>query len=377
MNHASLSNVRPFCIGILGGGQLARMLSLAAYPLGIHTLCIDPKNEACAADVTKVIKAAYTDQTSLIHFAEAVDVLTYETENIPLATAQWLNRYKPVFPSTKTLAVTQDRLQEKMLFQALKIPTTCFAAVDSLEELYQAIESIGLPCVLKTRFSGYDGKGQCVIRTQNDITPAWQQLEMHTPLLVEECVFFDKEVSLLAVRGQEEVLFYALSENKHCNGILYLSTAPYQDSALQLLAEGYVKQLLDYFDYRGVLAVEFFLKNKTTLLANEIAPRVHNSGHWTIEGASTSQFENHIRAVAGLPLGSTRHQGFSAMFNCIGAEPDLNKILSIPDVHYHCYHKSPAKNRKLAHCTLSTTDWENYNTSFQAATAILKDNGAF
>lgn len=337
-------------IGILGAGQLARMLALAAYSLGITTLCLDPKGGTSANQVTEVITAEYTDKAQLDSFAQRVDLITYETENIPLQTAEFLSQHHTISPSSKALMAAQDRLQEKTLFQKLHIPTTRFISIDSLDDLEKSTRVLGFPCVLKTRMFGYDGKGQCVLRGSQDIDPAWQALGAQ-PLLLEEFVAFEKELSLVSVRGQEATLFYSLTQNEHDEGILRLSTAPYQDKVLQELAEAYSKEILDYLDYRGVLAIEFFCK-EGRLIANEMAPRVHNSGHWTIEGAATSQFENHIRAIAGFPLGSTQSLGYSAMFNCIGTEPNIKEILSVPDVHYHAYNKSPEKGRKLAHFTL-------------------------
>lgn len=357
-------------IGILGGGQLARMLTLAAYPLGMTTLCIDPKGGSSANQVTEVITADYTDQAQLQNFAQQVDFITYETENIPLQTAEFLSQHHTVFPSTQALATAQDRLQEKTLFQALNVPTPGFVAINSLDDLLKGVKVLGFPCVLKTRRFGYDGKGQRVLRKPQDIDLAWQALGLQ-PLLLEEFIAFEKELSLIAVRGQQELVFYSLTQNEHQEGILRLSTAPYQDKNLQQLAETYTKKLLEHLDYRGVFAIEFFCK-EGELIANEMAPRVHNSGHWTIEGASTSQFENHIRAITGLPLGNTQSRGYSAMFNCIGTEPDIKEILNIPDVHYHHYFKSPVEGRKLAHFTLSTPDLEKYDKALADLKKIIE-----
>ena len=358
-------------IGILGAGQLARMLTLAACPLGISTLCLDPKGGTSASEVTDVITAAFTDEKQLQNFAEQVDLITYETENIPLQTAQFLSQNRSVFPSSQALAVAQDRLQEKTLFRELNIPTTRFMAIDSLQDLRQGAETLGFPCILKTRFFGYDGKGQQILRESQDVAAAWQALGSH-PLLLEEFVPFTQEVSLISVRSQQDLCFYALTQNEHQAGILRVSTAPYQHEQLQQLAETYAKQLLEHLDYCGVLAIEFFCRDEQ-LIANEMAPRVHNSGHWTIEGASTSQFENHLRAITGLPLGSTQARGYNAMFNCIGSEPDIKKILTIPDVHYHHYAKTPAPGRKLAHFTLSTLELPLYEQRLAALKALLQE----
>ena len=363
-------------IGILGAGQLARMLTLAAYPLGITTVCLDPKSGTSASEVAPVITSEYTDKTTLQSFAEQVDIITFETENIPVEVIDFLGQYCPVFPSSNALAVAQDRLQEKTLFQKLNIPTTRFFPISSLEDLEKGVGILGFPCVLKTRFFGYDGKGQCILYTAQDVALAWEDLGSEL-LLLEEFVSFEKEFSLITVCGkkqkEKDLGFYNLTENTHSKGILYISTAPCYDvnNNLQNLAEGYAKKIIDYLSYIGVLAIEFFYSNGQ-LIANEMAPRVHNSGHWTIEGASTSQFENHVRAIAGLPLGSTQALGYSAMFNCISTEPDIREILSIPNTHYHCYKKSPIKGRKLAHFTLSTPNLIEYKKYFDE---IIKMRG--
>ena len=344
-------------IGILGGGQLARMLALAAYPLGLRTICLDPAIEASAADVTPVIRADYTDETALRDFAELVDVITVENENLPVDQLTWLNTLRPVAPNSDAIAYAQDRLLEKKLFQELNIPTTEFYMVDRFEDLQQACVTLGFPAVLKTRRFGYDGKGQYVIRTADDIAPAWESLKNHA-LILESWVKFDREVSLIAVRdAQNQIKFYPLVENIHQAGILHISRAPFVHAELFQLAQGYLRHLLEKLNYIGVLTVEFFACGET-LIANEMAPRVHNSGHWTIEGAVTSQFANHIRAVAGLPLGDTAARGYSAMLNCVGNEPDLAAVLEYPNAYYHRYNKTAKPQRKLAHITVNTSTIE-------------------
>ncbi len=354
-------------LGILGGGQLARMLALAAYPLGIRTICIDPNPQACAQEVTRVVTADFTDQVALQNFINSVDVVTYETENIPLACANEVAQYRPLYPSADILNIAQDRLHEKIFFNSLQIPTPAFAEINSEKELENAVSSIGFPCVLKTRRLGYDGKGQMILKKTADITPAWQSLQ-NSPLILESFVPFEYEVSLIAVRNQEgEIRFYPLVLNHHTQGILRYSEAPLNASLLQEKAENYLRLILEKLNYIGVLAVEFFYDGQQ-LLANEMAPRVHNSGHWTIEGAQTSQFENHLRAIFNLPLGGVQPIGQSFMLNCIGEMPPLASI-NLPGTHYHIYGKKPQPERKLGHITLVDLNSKDFN---EKKTALLK-----
>ncbi len=337
-------------VGIIGAGQLARMLSLAAYPLGIKTHCLSFTDENPAAHVTKVTQCNENDLDAIARFTEAVDVVTIETENIPLAFAKKIAEKKHLYPFVDVLAIAQDRLQEKQLFRSLNIQTADFYAIDSLEALTHATQQLGFPCVLKTRFYGYDGKGQTIINCEKDIQQAWQQLGNHQ-LILESFIPFEQEVSLIAARNVKgQIAFYPLTRNEHQNGILRISQAPYKHP-LADLAHAHVTQLLSQLNYVGVFTVEFFVHN-SQLIANECAPRVHNSGHWTIEGADTSQFEQHIRAVCDLPLGSTKARGFSLMHNCIGSMPLIEKILNIPGAHYHTYEKTPRVGRKVGHITL-------------------------
>jgi 5-(carboxyamino)imidazole ribonucleotide synthase len=249
------------------------------------------------------------------------------------------------------LAAGQDRLTEKQLFQALKIPTTRYRAVASMPEMEEAIHGIGYPAVLKTRRLGYDGRGQRVIYSPAELGSAFNALA-GAPLILEEFISFEREVSIIGVRNlQGETAFYPLAENTHRDGILRLSIAPYPDKRLQSLAQKYARRVMEHFAYAGVFTIEFFVK-KGKLIANETAPRVHNSGHWTIEGAVTGQFENHMRAILGLPLGDTWAVGYSAMVNFIGMMPPLEEVLQIPGAHYHDYGKEPRPGRKLGHATL-------------------------
>jgi 5-(carboxyamino)imidazole ribonucleotide synthase len=281
-------------------------------------------------------------------------VVTFDWENIPVESLEGLPGKARIAPPLRALAVAQDRLSEKRSFELLGIPTTRYAVVDSRASLEQAVEVIGLPGVLKTRRMGYDGKGQFVLRKPADLDPAWEALGK-APLLYENLVPFDAEVSLIAVRGLDgAVVFYPLNLNVHREGILRLTRAPYGNAALTRQAQRAARKLLEHFNYVGVLTIEFFVR-KGRLVANEMAPRVHNSGHWTIEGADTSQFENHVRAIAGLPLGSTRARGHSAMINLVGELPAREPLLREAGVHWHDYGKSARPGRKLGHLTVTET----------------------
>jgi 5-(carboxyamino)imidazole ribonucleotide synthase len=339
-------------IGIIGAGQLGRMLALAGYPLGLRFVFLDQSGDAPGAQVGRIIRGAFDDPVKLAELAKEVDVVTFDVENVPVNAVEPIAAAKPFLPPVKALGASQDRLHEKTLFRQLKIPTPPFMAVDSIEDLRAAVAQIGLPGVLKTRRLGYDGRGQFYLRKPADVDTAWQALGT-VPLIYEGFVNFTREVSIIGVRSTRgETLFYPLSANTHSEGILRYSVAPYRSASLQKQAETYMRKLLKHLDYAGVLTIEFFVQGGK-LIANEMAPRVHNSGHWTIEGAQTSQFENHVRAILGLPLGSTRPNGHSAMMNFIGSIPELGNILRVSGVHFHSYGKEPRPNRKLGHCTVN------------------------
>lgn len=342
-------------VGIVGGGQLARMLALAGYPLGLRFKILDPASDACAGQVAPLIQGDYHDEAKLASLAAWAEVVTFDFENVPATAARVLEGQVAVYPPAHALALAQDRLSEKTLFWELGIPTPNFTTVDSLEELHSAASRMEWPTVLKTRRLGYDGKGQRVLRTAQDITPAWQALG-NRPLILESFVPFEREVSILAVRDRNGVTaFYPLVENYHRDGILRLSRAPCQMPKLEQEGWDYARRLLKRLDYVGVLAIEFFVKDGR-LIANEMAPRVHNSGHWTIEGAETSQFENHLRAILGLPLGATAATGYAAMVNGIGDLPERAEVLTLPGAHYHAYDKAPRPGRKVGHITLRADD---------------------
>ncbi|MEA9896302.1 5-(carboxyamino)imidazole ribonucleotide synthase [Xanthomonas campestris pv. campestris] len=343
-------------VGILGGGQLARMLVLAGAPLGLRFAVFDPAADACAGQVGPLQVGAFDDAAALAAFAVQVDVLTFDFENVPAASAQQLATQVPVFPNPAALAIAQDRLSEKTLFRELGIPIPEFAAIDDRAGLDAALARIGAPCVLKTRRFGYDGKGQFRIKTLADADAAWDALGAQAAtvgLIVEAFVPFEREVSVVAVRGRDgEFRAWPLTENWHMDGVLSASLAPASvDAGLQEAAEAHARALAERLDYVGVFALELFVRDGT-LLANEMAPRVHNSGHWTIEGAETSQFENHVRAVLGLPLGSTAMRGHACMLNWLGAMPDAAAFLAVPGGHWHDYGKQARDGRKVGHATV-------------------------
>jgi 5-(carboxyamino)imidazole ribonucleotide synthase len=339
-------------IGIIGAGQLGRMLALAGYPLGLRFVFLDQSADAPGAQVAPIICGAFDDPQRLAELARDVDVVTFEFENVPVTALGPVAEAKPFHPPVPALAASQDRLDEKNLFRKLKIPTPGYAAVDSLADLQAAARKVGVPGVLKTRRLGYDGRGQFVVRSAADLETAWAELGS-VPLIYEAFVDFSREVSIIGARSTRgETVFYPLAANTHVDGILRHTIAPYRNARLQQQAQTYLRRVLRHFDYAGVLTIEFFVAGGR-LIANEMAPRVHNSGHWTIEGAETSQFENHVRAVLGLPLGSTRPIGHSAMVNFIGTIPAAGNILQVSGVHFHNYGKEPRPNRKLGHCTVT------------------------
>lgn len=361
-------------VGILGAGQLGRMLALAGYPLGLRFRLLDPAPGAPAGALAQHVVGDYGDPEALARFADGVELVTYEFENVPVGAARALAERVPVYPPPEALEAAQDRLVEKRFLHSLGIPTPPFAPVDDRAALEAAVAQIGLPAVLKTRRLGYDGKGQFVLRRPADVAPAWEALG-GAPLILEGYVPFARELSVLAARGRDSLTAcYPLVENTHRDGILRRSVAPAPGVTpeLQALAESYAARALEALGYVGVLAIELFEVDRrpatggepasssvvphSPLVANEMAPRVHNSGHLTIEGAETSQFENHLRAICGMPLGSTAPRGHCAMVNLIGALPDTRAILAVPGAHLHLYGKEPRPGRKLGHVTLRADD---------------------
>lgn len=357
-------------IAVLGGGQLARMLSLAGSPLGVSVIGIDPTVGVCAGQVTQVLQGEFTDSTMVDELAKNAQAVTIETENIPLDAAKYVASKYNFCPSLTALEVSQDRLLEKNFFQQLNINTPKFADITSLEDLQTAVMEIGLPSVLKTRRGGYDGKGQFVLKDIHDIETAWQELQGN-PLILEEFIEFDGEVSIISVRNASgEIAHYPLTKNTHVDGILRLSIAPYAAPELAAQAEAYANAILEKFNYVGVLAIEFFYKDQK-LIANEMAPRVHNSGHWTLNGSHTSQFENHLRALLDLPLGKTEAYGYCAMINCIGDVPELAKVSAIPFAHMHDYGKEPRAKRKVGHINVCVTEHAEYAATIQRVQELV------
>ncbi len=347
----------PPLVAVLGGGQLGRMLALAGIPLGLRFRFLDPNTDAAAGALGSLVVGELGDEAALARVSEDAAVVTYEWEGVPATGARFVEAARPVLPPPTALDVAQDRLREKELCRRVGIATPAFAAVDDRADLERAVQQLGLPAVLKTRRGGYDGKGQVVLREPGDVERALTKLGAD-PLILEAHIPFDRELSVLAVRGRDGATScWPLVENRHADGILRMSVAPAPTlpGKLQDAGEQIVGKLLDELAYTGVLAVELF-DVRGELLVNELAPRVHNSGHWTIEGAVTSQFENHLRAILGWPLGSTAAVGCSAMVNCIGALPDPDTVLAISGAHFHDYGKAPRPGRKVGHVTLTAND---------------------
>lgn len=340
-------------VGVLGGGQLGRMLAAAGHRLGVSTTVLDPAAAPCAAAVCGHVRGEFdADYPALYRLAQLSDVVTYEFENVPVESARWLAERVPVLPPPRALEVSQDRVTEKEFMNALGVPTPAFAPVDSRDDYDAAIKSLGLPAVLKTRRFGYDGKGQAVIRTPAAAAAAWDKLGGR-PLILEELVPFDRELSLISVRGKDgAVVTYPLVENVHVDGILHRSVAPADRTGEELFerAADFASRVLAELDYVGVLTVEWF-QDGPRLLANEIAPRVHNSGHWTLDAAVTSQFENHVRAILGLPLGSAAAVGHAALYNLVGRVPPLAELLADAAARVHVYGKPDRPGRKVGHVT--------------------------
>jgi 5-(carboxyamino)imidazole ribonucleotide synthase len=338
-------------IGVIGAGQLGRMLALAGYPLGLQFRFLDTAADSPGGQVAPIVTGAFDDPRCLDRLVAESDLVTYEFENVSVTALARIPASVPCHPSVEALRISQDRLYEKELFGRLGIATPPFRAVGTIAELQAAVAAIGLPAVLKTRRLGYDGRGQRYLRRVADVEPAFAALA-GVPLILEGFVAFDREVSIVGARSTTgEMRAYPLVENLHSDGILRTTLAPLRKPGLQRMAERHLRRLFEHFGYAGVLTIEYFV-HRGRLVANEIAPRVHNSGHWTIEGAATSQFENHLRAILGWPLGDTRPLGHAAMVNLIGAMPERVSLLGLPGVHLHDYGKAARPGRKLGHCTI-------------------------
>jgi 5-(carboxyamino)imidazole ribonucleotide synthase len=346
-------------IGILGGGQLARMLALAAAPLGLKCHVYSPEKDSCAFDVVHAQTIAdFEDESALAAFAEAVDVVTYEFENVPANTAAYLTAHTKVLPDPRVLETTQDRLIEKNFVTGLKIATAPYAPVHSATQLADGLEKVGIPAVLKTTRMGYDGKGQRKIEKASEANEAWRSLK-NVPCILEGFVKFQREVSVIVARAETgSVECFEVTENVHRDHILHTSTVPAKVTpALAAEARRVATKIVNAFGYVGVMGVEMFVVRKGReehVLVNELAPRVHNSGHWTIDGATASQFEQHIRAIAGWPLAKPKRLGAKVeMTNLIGDEIlDHARWLTAPNTALHIYGKGkPSPRRKMGHVT--------------------------
>ncbi|TVQ75234.1 MAG: 5-(carboxyamino)imidazole ribonucleotide synthase [Phycisphaeraceae bacterium] len=359
-------------VGVLGAGQLARMLALAAHRLGITVRALDPSDHPCAAPVCPVTQASFTDLPAIDRFLTGLDALTFEFESIPADTIRHAGERLPTHPNAESLRLSQDRVLEKQVFSEVGFEIPRFAPVDSIEDLHTAAAHIGLPAILKSRTGGYDGRSQARIHSLEQLNDAWTAIGT-VPAILEELVPFEREISLIGVRSTTgEIDFYPPVENLHINSTLYTSRAPAELSrAHELEAQHHARTMLERLEHVGVLCIELFLTRNGRLLANEFAPRVHNSGHWTIEGAHTSQFENHLRAILGLPLGSTEAIAHSAMINIVGAEPPLAKLLAIESARIHLYTKQPRRGRKLGHVTVTDNDPAHTHALLDRLTAII------
>jgi 5-(carboxyamino)imidazole ribonucleotide synthase len=360
-------------VGIIGAGQLGRMMALAAYPLGIECRFLDTSADAPGGQVAPIRVAALDDETELAALAREVDVMTFDIENVSVAALEALTKIVPVRPAPAIVAMAQDRVEEKRLFESHGMPTAPYVTIDRRDELESAHDTLGWPIVLKARRLGYDGRGQRVAHSPEELESAWEALGAR-PAIAEARVEFEREVSLIGVRGQNSApRFYPLCDNRHRDGMLESSLAPFLNDALERRAQDWMAAMMEQHDYRGVLTIEFFVA-AGGLVANEIAPRVHNSGHWTIEGAETSQFENHVRAILGLPLGETRARGVALMRNLIGRLPPKERLLAIEGLHLHDYGKEPRPHRKIGHCTLLAPDRETALRRLEEIESVLAND---
>jgi 5-(carboxyamino)imidazole ribonucleotide synthase len=359
-------------VGVLGAGQLGRMLGLAGRALDLDFEFLDPAPDPPARIAGHVIARPFDDAEGLAMLAERCDVVTYEFENVPVTAVVALAERVPVYPAANALETAQDRLHEKQLFAQLGIPVPAWQAVESIDDLQRAAEAVGLPMVLKSRRMGYDGKGQAVAHDHDGLREAFARLGGR-PLIAEQLVPFDREVSVIGARRKcGETAIWPLSENRHEAGILRCSLAPVDDDAIVAAAHGYIEAMLSHFNYVGVLALELFVVGNR-VLANEFAPRVHNSGHWTIDGAVTSQFENHLRAILDLPLGDTAARGHAVMVNLIGCMPTVSGKLARAGFRLHDYDKAPRPGRKLGHITALADSAAGRDRCLAAALGLLHD----
>jgi 5-(carboxyamino)imidazole ribonucleotide synthase len=358
-------------VGVVGAGQLGRMLALAGYPIGVHCKFLDRSAAAPAAQVAPILTGDLEDASKLAELAACSDVVTFDWENISGKALAPLEKLTLVRPPRAALEVSQDRMSEKALFSKLRIPVAAHAAIDSKDQLARAARKLGLPGVLKTRRMGYDGKGQFLVRDAEHLDAAWAAIGA-TGLIYEKFQRFSREVSVVGARSATgQTVIYPLAANSHGGGILHYSIAPFASPQLERSARIYLKRVMNALAYVGVLTVEFFVV-KGRLIANEMAPRVHNSGHWTIEGCVTSQFENHLRAICDLPLGSTRPLGHTAMINFLGKMPDRMRLLAIDGLAFHDYGKEPRPGRKLGHCTILKSRAAERNLALADALKLIE-----
>ncbi|GLQ31036.1 5-(carboxyamino)imidazole ribonucleotide synthase [Litoribrevibacter albus] len=366
-------------VGVLGGGQLGRMMAIAGYPLGIEFGLFDPAKDACGGQVAKLHNSPFEVTEELKKFVDEYDVFTYEFENVPLELAEYISQHKPLYPGKDALYYSQHRLREKQLFVDLGVPVTKFSKVDDRASLLNAGQEVGIPFILKTTTLGYDGKGQYRVTSEAELAELADKLFPedgeaceHTTYagvseyIAEAFVNFTRELSIISVRDQAgNCVFYSPAENEHRDGILHLSVAPAANLSDEKLAnlQSYARKLLEKLDYVGVLSIEFF-ETDEGLVVNEFAPRVHNSGHWSMEGSITGQFENHIRAICGLPLGDTTNRSVSAMYNLVGH--DVNRsVMTESDVHLHWYGKEIKDKRKVGHVNILAENYDSLNKKIE------------
>lgn len=363
-------------VGIIGGGQLAQMLAQSVQPLGVRCTVLDPNENCCASSVCEQIVGEYNDPDALTQLADCSEVVTYEFENVPAAAAEIIKPLRPIHPNPDALGYAQDRHLERGMFSKLGIAIPNYRAIDDVESLSAALGELGTPAILKARTLGYDGKGQVLINDPRNAREAFETIGS-VPAILDQFVEFTRELSIVATRSVAgDIVCYPLSENVHRGGILRVSKAPARAVSTKLTeqAQHAARQILNRFEYVGTLAVEFFQigsGDDATLVANEIAPRVHNTGHWTIEGAQTSQFENHMRAVMGMKLGSADPIGCSAMVNIIGDEPRAGALQSMPEAHVHMYGKAPRAGRKIGHVTLNAPSEGELDALLERFTRVI------
>ncbi|OZG74021.1 5-(carboxyamino)imidazole ribonucleotide synthase [Hahella sp. CCB-MM4] len=376
-NSHAFSQTRPTKVGVLGAGQLGRMMALAGLPLGLEFSLYDTSG-APSAGLGQIFSDPENTQQELDRFLDSVDVVTYEFEHLPLDLARNIASRKPLYPGVEALRVCQNRELEKGLFRQLNIPTPEYRIVSSAEELEKAAAELGTPVVAKSITEGYDGKGQAVLKSPSEAKAAWESIR-HPRLIVESFVNFSREVSLIAARNtQGEFVAYPLVENIHHEGILRytIAPAPLVSEQTQNTASDYIHTLMDHLDYVGVLALELF-ETPEGLLANEMAPRVHNSGHWSMDGAHTGQFENHLRAILGLPLGDTAPHRVSGMINLISRSVDPSQILKLRDTHLHLYGKDERKGRKVGHINVNAESYDELKDKIERCLPFVPEHAPF